>query len=135
MNKTLRDVSYAILRVGTALLFIEHGLQKVFGWMGGFGGPGLPAPLMSRFGFAGYLELVGGVLLIVGFLTRPVAALLLIEMIVAFFLAHYPRGGWPVQNIGEIPLFYACVFAFLAAHGAGTFSVDEMMAGRPAARV
>jgi putative oxidoreductase len=131
MNDTLRDVTYAILRVGTALLFIEHGLQKVFGWMGGFGGPGLPAPVMSLFGFAGYLELVGGVLLIVGFLTRPVAGVLLLEMIIAFFMAHYPRGGWPVQNVGEIPLFYACVFAFLAAHGSGPFSVDAAITTRP----
>ncbi len=135
MNNTLRDVTYAILRIGTALLFIEHGLQKVFGWMGGFGAPGQPAELMSRFGFAGYLELVGGVLLIAGFLARPVAAVLLLEMIIAFFMAHYPRGGWPVQNVGEIPLFYACVFAFLAAHGAGPYSVDEAMAGRPASSV
>lgn len=125
MNSTLRGITHAILRVGTALLFIEHGLQKVFGVMGGFGSPGGTAELMSRFGFAGYLELVGGILLIVGFLTRPVAAVLLLEMIIAFFHSHFPQGGWPVQNFGEIPLFYACVFAFLAGNGAGPYSVDE----------
>lgn len=125
MNNTLRGIAHAILRVGAALLFIEHGLQKVFGVMGGFGSPGGTAELMSRFGFAGYLELAGGVLLIAGFLTRSVAAVLLLEMIIAFFMAHFPRGGWPVENIGEIPLLYACVFVFLAANGAGPFSVDE----------
>jgi len=124
MNSTLRGVTHAILRVGSALLFIEHGLQKVFGVMGGFGGGGT-APLVSLFGLAGYMELIGGVLLIVGFLTRPVAVVLLAEMIVAFFYAHFPMGGWPVQNFGEIPLTYACIFAFLAANGAGPFSVDE----------
>jgi putative oxidoreductase len=71
------------------------------------------------------MELVGGALLIAGFLTRPVAAVLLVEMVVAFFLAHFPRGGSPMQNGGEIPLLYACVFAFLAAHAAGPLSVDE----------
>jgi putative oxidoreductase len=124
MNSTLRGITHAILRIGSALLFIEHGLQKVFGVMGGFGGGGT-APLVSLFGLAGYMELAGGVLLIVGFLTRPVAAVLLAEMIVAFFYAHFPMGGWPVQNFGEIPLIYACIFAFLAANGAGPFSVDE----------
>ena len=124
MNSTLRGGTHAILRVGSALLFIEHGLQKVFGVMGGFGGGGT-APLVSLFGLAGYMELIGGVLLIVGFLTRPVAVVLLAEMIVAFFYAHFPMGGWPVQNFGEIPLIYACIFAFLAANGAGPFSVDE----------
>ena len=54
-----------------------------------------------------------------------VAVVLLAEMIVAFFYAHFPMGGWPVQNFGEIPLTYACIFAFLAANGAGPFSVDE----------
>lgn len=145
MNDTLRRATHAILRLGTGLLFVEHGFQK-FGFLGGLSGPctncswsaaGPTAAAigLTRLQIAGWIELVGGVLLIVGFLTRPVAVVLLLEMIVAFFLAHYPRGGSPMQNVGEIPLLYACVFAFLAAHAAGPFSIDEMMAGRPAARV
>jgi putative oxidoreductase len=135
MNNTLKGWTHALLRVGTALLFIEHGVQK-FGYLGGLGAPcqtcswaatGATAASigLTRLQVAGWMELVGGLLLIVGFLTRPVAAILLAEMIVAFFLAHFPRGGSPMQNIGEIPLLYACVFAFLTAHGAGPLSIDE----------
>ena len=135
MNSTLGGVTHAVLRIGTALLFIEHGFQK-FGYLGGLAGPcqscswtavGATAASigLTRLQVAGWMELVGGALLIAGFLTRPVSAILLLEMIVAFFWSHFPNGGSPMQNVGEIPLLYACVFAFLAAHGAGPLSVDE----------
>lgn len=137
MNSTLGRLTHGVLRVGTALLFIEHGFQK-FGYLGGLSAPcescswaaigGTAASIgLTRLQVAGWMELVGGTLLVAGFLTRPVSAILLLEMIVAFFLAHFPRGGSPMQNVGEIPLLYACVFAFLAAHGAGPLSVDERL--------
>jgi putative oxidoreductase len=145
MNETFQRVTHAILRIGTGLLFIEHGFQK-FGFLGGLSGPcqscswtaiGPTAAAigLTRLQVAGWMELVGGALLIAGFLTRPVAAALLIEMLVAFYLAHFPRGGSPMQNIGEVPLLYACVFVFLAAHAAGPLSVDEARMSRPAARL
>lgn len=121
----MRGAAHAILRIGAGLLFLEHGLQKLFGIAGGFGGPGNTAPMMSRFGVAGVLEFAGGLLLIAGVFTRPVAAILLAEMIVAFSIAHAPRGGWPVENQGELALLYACIFVFLAATGAGPYSVDD----------
>jgi putative oxidoreductase len=136
MNNTLRGITHAILRIGTALLFLEHGVQK-FGYLGGLGAPcGDPCSWtavgataasigLTRLVVAGWMELIGGALLLVGFLTRPVAAVLVAEMLVAFYLSHVGRGGSPMQNAGEIPLLYACVFAFLAASGAGPFSVDE----------
>jgi putative oxidoreductase len=115
----------AILRIGAGLLFMQHGLQKLFGLLGGFGGtPGATAPLMSLMGLAGVLEFVGGLLLVVGLFVRPVALILAMEMIVAYVQAHLPNGGFPVQNGGELALLYAFVFFFLAARGAGPISVD-----------
>jgi putative oxidoreductase len=126
--------AHALLRIGAGLLFLQHGLQKIFGMLGGFGGtPGATAPLTSLMGAAGILELAGGVLLVLGLWTRPVAFVLLGQMLVAFLVAHLPSGGWPIENGGEIPLLFALVFTFLAAAGAGPSSVDAL-AGRPARR-
>jgi putative oxidoreductase len=125
-----KAVAIAVLRIGAGLLFIEHGLQKLFGVMGGFGGAGQTAPMGTRFGVAGILEFFGGLLIIVGLFTRPVAALLVAEMIVAFVLGHLPRGGWPVENQGELALLYALIFMLLAVGGGGAFSVDERLPWR-----
>lgn len=115
----------AILRIGAGLLFMQHGLQKLFGLFGGFGGtPGATAPLVSLMGLAGVLELGGGLLLVLGLFVRPVALILAAEMVVAFIQAHLPQGGMPIQNGGELALLYALIFVFLAARGAGPLSVD-----------
>ncbi|HEX6251980.1 MAG TPA: DoxX family protein [Gemmatimonadaceae bacterium] len=122
---SLASVTQALLRAGAGVLFLQHGLQKVFGLLGGFmGTPGATAPLMSQIGLAGVLEVVGGTLLILGLFTRPVAVVLLLEMISAYFIAHLPQGGWPIQNGGEPALLFALIFAFFAANGAGRFSLD-----------
>lgn len=115
----------AILRIGTGVLFMQHGLQKLFGLFGGFGGtPGATAPLVSQMGLAGVLELGGGLLLILGLFVRPVALILAVEMIVAYVQSHLPQGGMPIENGGELALLYALIFVFLAARGAGPVSVD-----------
>jgi putative oxidoreductase len=115
----------AILRIGAGLLFMQHGLQKLFGLFGGFSGtPGATAPLVSLMGLAGVLELGGGLLLVLGLFVRPVALILAAEMVVAFIRAHVPQGGMPIQNGGELALLYALIFAFLAARGAGPVSID-----------
>jgi putative oxidoreductase len=120
---------HALLRIGAGLLFMEHGLQKLFGMFGGFGGtPGATAPLMSQMGLAGVLECFGGFLLAIGLLTRPIALLLAGEMLVAYIQAHLPRGGWPIENGGEVPLLYVLVFLFMATNGAGPASVDARRA-------
>jgi putative oxidoreductase len=106
------DAAYLILRVGAGFLFLCHGLQKLFGLFGGINGG--PVPLASRFGVAGVIELVGGLLLIFGFFTRPVAVILLGEMVVAYIIAHLPRGAAPLQNGGEVALLYALIFLFFA---------------------
>jgi putative oxidoreductase len=125
----LGPTTHAVLRIGAALLFMQHGLQKLFGMFGGFGPNGGTAPLMSQFGLAGVLETFGGFLILVGLFTRPVALVLALEMLIAFFQAHLPRGGMPVQNQGEIPLLYMLVWLFLAGNGAGPASLDARRAG------
>jgi Predicted membrane protein len=131
----LRSAAVAVLRAGTGLLFMEHGLQKLFGLLGGFmGTPGATAPLVSQMGLAGVLELVGGTLLVLGLLTRPAALVLLGEMLFAFFTVHAPQGGAPVQNGGELALLYAIVFAFFAVNGGGAVSLDAAASARRAER-
>jgi putative oxidoreductase len=122
----LAPVTHALLRIGVALLYMEHGVQKLFGMFGGFGGtPGGTVTLWSQMGLAGVLETFGGLLLLLGLFTRPVAFLLAGEMLVAFFQAHLPKGGVPLENGGELPLLYMLVFLFLLGNGAGPASVDN----------
>lgn len=125
---SLRLATHTLLRAGAGILFLQHGLQKMFGLLGGFmGTPGATAPLMSQMGLAGVLEVAGGALLIAGLFTRPVAIILTLEMLGAYFMAHLPQGGWPIQNAGEPALLFALIFAFIAAHGAGALSLDRVI--------
>lgn len=124
-------VTHAVLRIGAGLLFMQHGAQKLLGWFGGFGGtPGATAELFTQMGLAGVLELVGGLLIVLGLFTRPVAVLLALEMIAAYVIAHVPQGGAPVQNAGELALLYLLVFVFLAGNGPGPASLDGRMTAR-----
>lgn len=123
---SLQPVAHSLLRIGAGLLFMEHGLQKLFGMLGGFGGhPGATVSIGSMMGFAGVLEFAGGLMLMIGFLTRPVALIVMLEMLYAYATAHLPKGGWPIENGGELALLYALVFFFLATHGSGPWSVDR----------
>lgn len=119
--------THAVLRIAAGMLFMEHGLQKLFGFFGGI--QGTTVPLMSMLGVAGVLELAGGLFLILGLFVRPVAIVLLCEMISAYFIQHVSQGGWPIQNQGELALLYASVFVFLAGNGAGPLSIDEALSG------
>mgnify|MGYP001226822530 CR=1 FL=1 len=121
----LVDTAHGILRIVTGLLFMQHGVQKLFGWLGGFGPEGGTAPLLSMFGAAGVLEVFGGLLIVLGLFTRPVALVLVVEMLAAYIIAHLPRGFWPIQNGGELALLYAFIFLFLAAAGSGRFAIDR----------
>lgn len=122
---TAGRVTHAILRIGTGLLFIQHGVQKLFGLLGGVDGAGATPPLFSMFGLAGVLEFFGGLLIVLGLFTRPVAIVLTLEMVAAYVIAHMPQGGFPIQNGGELALLYALIFLFLAAAGAGPASLDR----------
>jgi putative oxidoreductase len=123
-------ISLGILRIGTGLLYMEHGAQKLFGLFGGFGPQHGTAPLFSQMGLAGVLEFFGGLLITIGLGTRFVAPLLVIEMVWAYVQAHLPRGGFPIQNGGEVPLLYALIFFALTFLGAGGWSIDRPRALR-----
>jgi putative oxidoreductase len=115
-----RGWTFALLRIATGLLFVQHGVQKLFGWLGGT----QVTDLASKFGVAGVLELVGGTLVALGLFTRPVAFLLAGQMAVAYLTVHAPQDWAPIRNKGELALLYLVLFLFFAAHGAGAFSLD-----------
>lgn len=114
----------SILRIMTALLFMQHGLQKLFGIP--VPPPNGMPPLLSLFGIAGMLEFFGGGLMLVGLFTRPVAFLLSGQMAVAYFMVHAPQGFWPILNKGELAVLYCFVFLFFWAAGAGPWSLDHL---------
>jgi putative oxidoreductase len=116
----------SVLRIVTALLFIPHGTQKLFGFPGA---QQAVSPLLSMMGIAGILECVGGVLLLLGLFTRPTAFVLSGEMAVAYFMAHAPRGLWPILNRGELPALYCFVFLYLAVAGGGAWSLGLFKTG------
>ena len=118
----------SLLRIVTAAAFMQHGAQKLFGLLGGVDGQGGTVQLMSQFGLAGVLEFFGGLLVLIGLFTRPVAFVLAGEMAFAYFMAHFPRGFWPVQNGGEPVVLFCFIFLYLSAAGAGPWSVDAMRA-------
>jgi len=132
----LRGATHAFLRIGAGLLFFMHGAPKLFGWFGGMGPEGGTAELFSLMGLAGVLEVFGGLLIVFGFLTRPVAVILALEMLIAYVYAHVPRGAIPYSNGGELALLYLVVWVYLAGNGAGPASLDRWLrrrAGRGAA--
>ena len=116
----------SVLRIMTGLLFLEHGTQKFFA----FPGPG-PA-LTSLVVVQGLLELVGGILILIGLFTRPVAFILAGDMAVAYFMAHAPRGLFPTLNGGQLAILFCFVFFYLFVAGGGVWSVDEQRSGRRA---
>ena len=114
----------SILRIMSALLFLEHGTSKLLGV------PPSPMPghfeLFSMVGFSGVLEFVGGILLAIGLFTRITAFILSGEMAVAYFMAHAPHDFFPMVNKGEIAVLYCFVFLYLAAAGGGPWSLDRL---------
>jgi putative oxidoreductase len=111
--------AYAILRIVTALLFVCHGGQKLFGWFGGE-----RVPLGSLFGVAGILELVLGLLIAIGLFTSFAAFIASGEMAVAYFIGHFPKSFWPLENAGEPAVFFCFIFLYIATQGSGIWSID-----------
>lgn len=114
----------SVLRMVAGFMFIAHGTQKLFNAPPGQGGP---VPPMSFMGFAGILELVGGLLILIGLLTRPTAFLLSGMMAVAYFMAHAPTGFLPLVNRGELAALYCFVFLYLSVAGPGPWSADRAL--------
>ena len=118
----------SLLRIVTGALFMQHGVQKLFGlllnptrpWNG-------PPEFLTQFWFAGVLETFGGALIVLGLFTRPVAFLLAGEMAVAYFQAHFPRNFWPIRNGGEVVVMFCFTYLYLFAVGGGPFSLDALL--------
>jgi putative oxidoreductase len=110
---------YALMRIVTGFLFLAHGVQKIFGALGG-----TQVELISLMGLAGILELVGGSLIMVGFLTGYSAFICSGLMAAAYFMAHAPGGFWPIVNKGELAALYSFVFLYISVKGAGIWSID-----------
>ena len=115
----------SILRIVAGLTFSLHGWQELFGMFGGHGGHGARAHIWTEFWVAGVLETAGGLLIVLGLFTRPVAFLLCGEMAVAYFRVHLPRGFWPIVNGGELAVLYCFLFLYLCAAGPGPISLDR----------
>lgn len=117
----------SILRIVAAFLYMAHGSQKLFGFPPtGRPGGGLP-PLMMA---AGIIEFFGGLLLLLGLFTRPVAFIVSGQMAVAYFMSHAPQGFWPILNRGELAALYSFLFLYFAAVGGGPWSLDSIVRGR-----
>jgi putative oxidoreductase len=115
----------SVFRIAAAFTFWLHGIQKSMGAFGALGG--FKPPLASMLGAAGWIETIGGALIIVGLFTRPVAFLLSGEMAAGYFRTHAPRGLWPIQNGGELAVFYCFFFLWLSVAGAGPWSLDRLL--------
>jgi putative oxidoreductase len=113
------------LRIVAGFLFLQHGMQKLFAYPSA--PPGGKPPLTSLYGVAGILEFLGGVLIMVGLFTRPVAFLLSGQMAVAYFMVHATQGFWPAKNQGENAAFYCFIFLYFVFAGAGPWSLDALL--------
>jgi putative oxidoreductase len=114
----------SLLRIVAALVFMEHGLMKLFHFPGPQ--PGAPDPLPLLMVVAAWLEIVGGALLAVGLFSRAVAFLLSGEMAAAYFMAHAPQGFYPTMNMGEAAVLYCFVFFYIFFAGPGPWSLDAL---------
>jgi len=123
------EVAYFLLRIVAGLLFLQVGGMKLFGWFGGMPGGGTLS-LISQVGIAGVLEFFGGIAIMLGLLTRPIAFILSGEMAVAYWQFHAPNGRWPIQNHGEPAVLLCFIFLCMAAQGAGNWSLDELIRRR-----
>jgi putative oxidoreductase len=112
----------SVLRIVVGFTFFEHGLQKVLGLLGGHAVPPLSLP-----GVAGWLEGVGGLLILIGLFTRPAAFILCGEMAVAYFKQHASASFWPVVNRGELAVLYCFIFLYMFVAGPGRWSADVLI--------
>jgi putative oxidoreductase len=136
----------SLLRIVTGLLFLQHGMQKVLHFpaamppppMAAAAGaamhaaaPHAPTMMMMLGGYSGYIELVGGVLLLIGLFSRVVAFICSGEMAFAYFMAHFPRSPYPINNGGDLAVLFCFVFFYLVFAGPGPFSLDAAMRKNP----
>jgi len=119
---TLTDIAFFLARLVIGLLFACHGAQKLFGVLGGTSQLG-----HTKMMIAGIIEFGGGLLIASGLFARCAAFIASGEMAVAYFTMHAPHGFWPIINKGELAVAYCFFFLFVAAHGAGPYSLDRLL--------
>jgi putative oxidoreductase len=121
------DFFYALMRFVFGALFACHGAQKLFH---AFNSP-MPRPLPPLLLVAGIIEFFGGLLIAFGLAGSIAAFIASGEMACAYFIAHAPRGPWPILNMGELPVLYCFAFLYIASRGSGRFSIDALIKRRP----
>ena len=119
------EPTYAIMRIVVGLLFAFHGAQKLFGAF-----EGTARPIGSLMGLAGVIEFTGGVGVMLGLFAAVAAFVSSGQMAFAYWLAHVPRGGWPIQNDGELAVLFCFVFLFISTRGSGIWSLDAVLSRR-----
>jgi putative oxidoreductase len=119
----------SLLRIVAALLFMEHGLMKLFQFPAPQ--PGAPDPLPMMLMAAALIEVVGGGLIALGLFTRIAAFVCSGQMAAAYFMAHAPQGFWPALNGGEAAILFCFVFLYLVFAGPGIWSLDALVRKRP----
>jgi putative oxidoreductase len=128
-TQRIPTAAYTALRIAAGLTFTVHGAQKMLGWFGGFGANGATVEYLGRFGIAGGVELIGGLLITLGLFTRFAALIASGEMAVAYFWMHVGGSGklfwW--ENRGEVVMLYAFLWLLVAAAGAGPISLDAAL--------
>jgi putative oxidoreductase len=116
--KRAEPYAYALLRIVAGLMFLFHGLQKLFGMYGG-----QAVEILSLRGLAGVIELVAGAMIMIGLYAALAAFIASGEMAFAYFMSHQPQAFWPIQNRGELAALYCFVFLYIATRGSGIWSV------------
>ncbi|HSP13479.1 MAG TPA: DoxX family protein [Thermoanaerobaculia bacterium] len=129
--KPLNEYVYALLRIFAGAMFMLHGSQKILGWPPGEKGMARPL-LTSIAGMGGVIELVCGAALLIGLLTTFAAFIASGEMAVGYWMFHATRGFIPNVNKGEMAVLYCFIFLYIAANGAGRWSIDHAIWGRKA---
>lgn len=128
--KKYGDMKYAGFRIIIGYLFLLHGGMKIFGWFGGMGGNGAINPFSFPGGISGLLELIIGLLVLLGLFTRLAASLGAVEMLIAYIMAHAKAANWfaPLINNGEPAVLFMMAFSIIAVYGAGKkWSLEKVL--------
>ncbi len=120
------EIFKSLLRIISAIIFILAGTSKLFAFPVGMPPNGATAQIFTQVGIGGVLETFGGLLILIGLFTRPVAFILAGEMAVAYFQFHAPQSFWPTVNNGVAAVLYCFIWLYFSAAGAGIWSIDQL---------